>query len=354
VIRSGGTAVVLVNLGTPEAPTAREVRRYLRQFLSDRRVVNLPAVLWRSILEAFVLPIRSGRAAAKYRSIWLEEGSPLYVYTEAQAKGVAERLAARAGDGGEAPEVVFAMRYGTPGVREVLDSLRERGIGRVLVVPLYPQYSAPTVASVIDEVARHALAAVHQLEYAMAHSYQTLPGYIEALAARAEEAWERHGRPDFAGGDRLLLSFHGIPESVDRAGDPYRGQCEETAAALRARLGVTEAQCLVTFQSKFGPMPWLTPATIDTVARLAGEGVGRLDVACPGFAADCLETLEEIDLLNRGAYLAAKPDGVFVRHECLNCHPVWLDALTDLVESRLAEDWRHIIKPPPGHPRISR
>ncbi|MDR2380782.1 MAG: ferrochelatase [Bifidobacteriaceae bacterium] len=347
----GGMAVVLVNLGTPEAPTAREVRRYLREFLSDRRVVNLPALVWRTILESAVLPIRSERAAAKYRSIWLEDGSPLLVYTKAQARGVAERLAGRVAEGGgPGPRVVYAMRYGTPSVRGVLDGLRRDGIGRVLVVPLYPQYSVPTVASVIDEVARHALASVHQLEYSMVHSYPTLPGYIEAIAARAEEAWDQHGRPDFAGGDKMLLSFHGIPESVDRAGDPYRGQCEQTAAAVRARLGLTPDQCLVTFQSKFGPMPWLTPATIGTVARLAREGVGRLDVACPGFAADCLETLEEIDLLNRGAYLAAKPDGVFVRHQCLNDHPVWLDGLADLVDSRLAQAWRPVIQPPPFHP----
>ncbi|MDR1117994.1 MAG: ferrochelatase [Bifidobacteriaceae bacterium] len=326
------TAVLLVNLGTPEKPTSREVRRYLRQFLGDKRVVNLPAAMWRACLEAFVLPFRSPKAAAKYRSIWLEDGSPLMVYTAAQTAGVADRLNARLED---APRVVYAMRYGEPSVRGVLDGLRKDGIGRVLVVPLYPQYSVATVASVIDEVARHALGAVHQLEYTMVHSYPTLPGYIEALAARAEEAWERHGRPDFGGGARMLLSFHGIPETVDRAGDPYRGQCEATAGALRERLGLTEAECLVTYQSKFGPMRWLTPATIDTVARLAREGVPRVDVACPGFAADCLETLEEIDLLNRGTYLAAKPDGVFVRHQCLNNHPVWLDALADLAASRL-------------------
>jgi ferrochelatase len=296
-------------------------------------VVNLPAILWRSILELFVLPVRSGRAAAKYRSIWLDDGSPLYVYTAAQAAGVAERLAQ--GDP-HPPEVVFAMRYGSPGVREVLDGLRRDGIGRALVVPLYPQYSVPTVASVIDEVARHALSAVNQLEFSLVHSYPTLPGYIEALAARAEEAWERHGRPDFEAGDRMLLSFHGIPESIDRSGDPYRGQCDQTAKALRARLGLTEEQCLVTFQSKFGPMPWLRPATIDTVAELGRQGVRRLDVTCPGFASDCLETLEEINLLNRAAYMAAKPDGVFVRHECLNDHPLWLDALAGMVRSRLA------------------
>ncbi|MDR0366457.1 MAG: ferrochelatase [Bifidobacteriaceae bacterium] len=326
------SAVLLVNLGTPKAPTAREVRRYLRQFLMDRRVVDLPAVIWRTVLESVVLPVRSSKSAEKYQSIWLENGSPLAVYTAAQAAGVAAKLAER---GLGTPRVEIAMRYGQPAVGAVLDSLRRDGIDRVLVVPLYPQYSVPTVASVIDEVARHALGAIHQLEYSMVHSYPTLPGYIEALALRAEEAWEAHGRPDFAAGHKMLLSFHGIPARLDQAGDPYRGQCEATAAALRQRLDLTEDQCLITFQSKFGPGQWLTPATIDTVARLGREGVARIDVACPGFAADCLETLEEIDLLNRGTYLAAKPDGLFVRHQCLNDHPAWIEALADLVESRL-------------------
>ncbi|MDR2565226.1 MAG: ferrochelatase [Bifidobacteriaceae bacterium] len=332
ILPGANTAVLLVNLGTPDTPTPRDVRRYLRQFLSDKRVVNMHAVVWRGILEGFVLPFRARRSAEKYRSIWLEEGSPLAVYTDAQAKGVAARLAERVG---KPVRVEPTMRYGNPAVRTLLETLRGEGVRRVLVVPLYPQYSVPTVASIMDEVARYALRSVHQFEYSLVHSYPTLPGYIEALALRAEEAWERHGRPDFERGDKMLLSFHGIPVSLDRAGDPYRSQCEETAAALRARLDLTEEQCLVTFQSKFGPMPWLTPATIDTVAHLGSQGVKRIDVACPGFVADCLETLEEIDLLNKGTYLAAQPDGVFVRHQCLNDHPAWLDALTDLVESRL-------------------
>ncbi|MDR2373808.1 MAG: ferrochelatase [Bifidobacteriaceae bacterium] len=332
ILPGAKTAVLLVNLGTPDTPSPRDVRRYLRQFLSDKRVVNLHAFVWRGILEGFVLPFRARRSAEKYRSIWLEEGSPLAVYTAAQAEGVGRRLAERLD---EPVRVEAAMRYGSPGVRTKLEALRAGGVGRVLVVPLYPQYSVPTVASIIDEVARYALRSIHQLEYSLVHSYPTLPGYIEALALRAEEAWERHGRPDFAGGDKMLLSFHGIPVSLDRAGDPYRGQCQETAVALRRRLALSEEDCLVTFQSKFGPMPWLTPATIDTVARLGSQGVKRIDVACPGFAADCLETLEEIDLLNKGTYLAAQPDGTFVRHRCLNDHPAWLDALADLVESRL-------------------
>ncbi|MDR1633455.1 MAG: ferrochelatase [Bifidobacteriaceae bacterium] len=332
ILPGASTAVLLVNLGTPDTPTPRDVRRYLRQFLSDKRVVNMHAIIWRGVLEGFVLPFRSRRSAEKYRSIWLEEGSPLAVYTAAQAKGVAERLAERL----DKPiRVEPTMRYGNPAVRTLLESLRGEGVRRVLVVPLYPQYSVPTVASIMDEVARYALRSVHQFEYSLVHSYPTLPGYIEALALRAEEAWERHGRPDFAAGDKMLLSFHGVPVSLDRAGDPYRGQCLETAAALRKRLQLTEDQCLVTFQSKFGPMPWLTPATIDTVARLGSLGVKRIDVACPGFVADCLETLEEIDLLNKGTFLAAQPDGLFVRHQCLNDHPAWLEALTDLVQSRL-------------------
>jgi ferrochelatase len=325
-------AVLLVNLGTPREPTPREVRRYLRQFLSDRRVVDLPALIWRACLESAVLPVRSRRVAEKYEAVWLEDGSPLAVYTAAQAKGLAERLA----DSEIGPtRVEMAMRYGEPAVGMVLDRLRHEGIGRVMVVPLYPQYSVPTVASVIDAVAHHALKSIHQLEYSMVHSYPTLPRYIEAVAQRAEEAWSVHGRPDFAGGHKMLLSFHGIPLRLDLSGDPYRSQCERTAAAIRQRLQLTEDQCLLTYQSKFGPGEWLTPATIDTVRRLAASGVARLDVACPGFASDCLETLEEIDLLNRGTYLAAKPDGVFVRHQCLNDHPLWIEALSDLVVTRL-------------------
>ncbi|MDR1443056.1 MAG: ferrochelatase [Bifidobacteriaceae bacterium] len=333
ILPGAKTAVMLVNLGTPDSPTPRDVRRYLREFLSDKRVVNLHAFIWRGILEGFVLPFRSRKSAEKYRAIWLEEGSPLAVYTQSQARGVAERLSERLD---QPVRVEAAMRYGSPAVRPMLETLRAEGVSRVLVVPLYPQYSVPTVASIIDEVARYALRSVHQLEYSLVHSYPALPGYIEALALRAEEAWELHGRPDFAAGDKMLLSFHGIPVSLDRAGDPYRGQCEETATALRERLDLTEEQCLITYQSKFGPMPWLTPATIDTVARLGSQGVKRIDVACPGFASDCLETLEEIDLLNKGTYLAAQPDGKFVRHQCLNDHPTWLDALTDLVESRIS------------------
>jgi ferrochelatase len=259
------------------------------------------------------------------------------VYSQAQAAGVQERL-------GSGIRVEYAMRYGAPAMRDLLARMRSEGVERVLVLPMYPQYSMPTVASVIDDVARYALKAVNQLEVRWVHSYPTHPGYIEALARRVEEKWEVEGRPDFDAGDRMVLSFHGIPVACDTAGDPYQGQCLQTAAALRTRLGVTQEQCLMTFQSKFGPAAWLTPATIDTVAALGKAGTGRVDVLCPGFATDCLETLEEIDLLNRDAYTAGfaqspaagSAEPKFVRVACLNDHPVWLDAIADIARTHTA------------------
>ncbi|MDR1798609.1 MAG: ferrochelatase [Bifidobacteriaceae bacterium] len=322
-------AVVLVNLGTPQAPTAPAVRRYLREFLSDRRVVDMPAPVWRTILELCVLPVRSGKSAHKYQQVWLEQGSPLLVYTRAAAAGLAERL-------GPGVRVEAAMRYGQPATGQVMADLQAAGVRRILVLPLYPQYSVPTVASVHDAAARYLLSVVDQPELRLVHSYPTHPGYIEALAAQAEAAWQQTGRPDFAGGDRLLLSFHGIPVACDQAGDPYRGHCLATAAALRTRLGLEGDWAPVTFQSKFGPAKWLTPATIDTVRQLGAAGTARVDVICPGFAADCLETLEEIELLNRAAFMEANPAGSFNRIACLNDSPAWLDSLADVARQHLS------------------
>ena len=291
-------AVLIVNLGTPEEPTAKKVRPYLREFLSDRRVIETHPALWRPILEGVILRVRPKDSARKYASIWLDEGSPLMYWTQRQREELALAL-------GEDVEVRIAMRYGEPGVQDELTRLHRDGFRRVLVLPVYPQYAASSAGTVVDEVARWILAARDQMEIRTIRSFPDSTPYIEALACALEDSWVRNGRPDFAAGDRLITSFHSIPQAMHEAGDPYRFECEETARLLRERLGLAEQDLLVCFQSVFGPAQWIGPATIDTVARLGKEGVRRLDVICPGFMADCLETLEEINILNRETFLEA-------------------------------------------------
>lgn len=321
-------AVLWVALGTPTTPTARDVRPFLREFLTDPRIVEMNPVLWRAILELFILPRRAGVSAGKYASIWAD-GSPLLVNTVKQMDALAARL-------GDDVRVAWAMRYGQPSVASVLDGLRAGGVDKVLVMAAYPQYSGTTVGSTYDAVARYVLASRDQFELRFVRSFATHPLYIEALASRIEAAWDVHGRPDFGRGDKLILSYHGIPVTMDQGGDPYASECRATTAALRERLGLDEDACQMTFQSKFGPAKWLHPATIDTVGQLGAPGVGRVDVMCPGFAADCLETLEEIGLLNRDRYLEASGGrGQFVRIDCLNDDPQFIDALADVISENL-------------------
>ncbi len=291
-------AVLLVNLGTPEEPTAKKVRPYLREFLSDRRVVETHPALWRPILEGIILRVRPKDSAEKYASIWLDEGSPLMHWTQRQREELAKLL-------GDDVEVRIAMRYGQPAVQEELTRLYNDGFRRVLVLPVYPQYAASSAGTVIDEVARWILNSRDQLEIRTIRSFQNSQVYIEALASALERSWERIGRPDFAAGDKVVTSFHSIPVAMHEAGDPYRFEALETAQLLRERLGLEESDLLVCFQSVFGRAGWIGPATIDTVEQLGAQGVGRLDVICPGFMADCLETLEEINILNRETFLEA-------------------------------------------------
>lgn len=291
-------AVLLVNLGTPEEPTATKMRPYLREFLSDRRVVEMHPALWRPILEGIILPFRPKDSAEKYASIWMEEGSPLLHWTRRQRDELGKLL-------GDGVEVRIAMRYGQPAVRDELTNLYADGFRRVLVLPVYPQYAASSAGTVSDEVARWMLASRDQLEIRTIRSFQDSQVYIEALASALERSWEASGRPDFAAGDKVITSFHSIPVAMHEAGDPYRFEALETAQLLRERLGLEEKNLLVCFQSVFGRAEWIGPATIDTVERLGKQGVGRLDVICPGFMADCLETLEEINILNRETFMEA-------------------------------------------------
>lgn len=321
-------AVVLVNLGTPDSPALADVQKYLREFLTDRRIIPLNPWLWRPILELRVLQVHARASAEKYASVWLPDGSPLMVHSRAQAAALADRL-------GGHPRVAVAMRYGNPGLSGVLDDLKREGVRRVLIVPAYPQFSTTTVATVMDALADHIRTRHDQLEYRIVRDFHDDPAYIEACATLIEQTWEREGRPDFAGGDKLLLSCHGIPVSMVADGDPYPAECERTTELLRRRLGLSSTECEMAYQSKFGRGKWLTPATIERVAELAQSGVGRLDVFCPGFVADCLETEEEIGMLNSEEF-HAHGGRRFVRVPCLNDSPAWIDALAQLTGRHLA------------------
>jgi len=290
-------AVLLVNLGTPTAPTASAVRPYLAEFLGDPRVIDYPRWLWWLILHGVILRVRPKRSAHAYARIWDERGSPLRYGSEALAAGLqAELERQRPGT----LRVALAMRYGEPSVAQTIERLQRDGVRRLLVLPLYPQYSATSTGSVIDAVAD----AFKQLrwppELRFVNDYHDDPGHIEALATGIERWWAANGR-----GEKLLLSFHGIPERYVRLGDPYAEQCQRTAKLLRERLQLGEGEMIVSFQSRVGRERWLQPYTDASVRQLAADGVRKLDVACPGFAVDCLETLEEIAMQNRDFFTAA-------------------------------------------------
>jgi ferrochelatase len=319
------TAVLLCNLGTPDAPTAPALRRYLREFLSDPRVVEIPRAVWLPLLHGVILRTRPARSARRYASIWTPEGSPLKVWTEKQALLLGGYLGQR----GHRVTVRCAMRYGSPSIASVLDQLKAEGTTRVLVLPLYPQYSGPTTGSAIDAIgawARHARAVP---EFRYVNRYHDDPGYIGALAKRVTDHWQVHGRSA-----RLVVSFHGVPRRTLLRGDPYHCECRTTARLLGERLGLADKELLVTFQSRFGKAEWLQPYTEPSLVALARQGVDRIDVVCPGFTSDCLETLEEIGHEARAAYRAAGGK-TFHCIPCLNDQHEWIAALAELATRHL-------------------
>lgn len=326
--------VLLVNLGTPDAPTPAALRRYLAEFLSDPRVVEIPKLPWWLILHGVILRVRPAKSAQKYAAIWTPEGSPLAVWTAKQAKLLAGYL----GEAGHPVPVRHAMRYGQPSIAQQMDALRAEGVTRVLVLPLYPQYSAATSASVFDAVAAWGQQARWVPELRFLHQYHDDPGYIAALAAQVTAHWQREDR-----GRMLLMSFHGVPERTLHLGDPYHCQCHKTARLLAERLGLTPEEYRVTFQSRFGKAQWLQPYTEPTLQQLAREGLERVDVLCPGFAGDCLETLEEIDQEAREAFLAAGGKQ-FHYIACLNDRHEWIAALRDLALRHL-QGWDTAARP---------
>lgn len=323
--RGGRVAVLLVNLGTPESATAPDLRRYLAEFLSDPRVVEIPRPLWLALLHGVILRIRPAKSAAKYASIWTPEGSPLLVWTLRQRDALQRRI----DEQGSKLVVRAAMRYGQPSVASALDALKADGVDRVLVVPLYPQYAAATTASVFDAVALWSLSIRRLPEFRFINHYHDDPGYIEALARSIERHWAVHGR-----GGKLVMSFHGIPARSLALGDPYFCECQKTARLLAERLALAPDDHVVTFQSRLGRAKWLEPYTEPTLRSLAAQGLKRADLICPGFSADCLETLEEINQEAREAFLESGGE-TFHYIPCLNDDADWITALESLVRRHL-------------------
>ena len=323
------TGVLLNNLGTPDAPSPAALRRYLREFLWDPRVVEMPRWIWWLILNGLVLPVRSRSSARKYQHIWTDEGSPLLAISKRQVKALQAELRQSC----SGPVVVaLGMRYGNPSIEAALNQLREANARRLLVLPLYPQYAAATTASTFDAVTAVLKNWRWIPELRMVTHYYDDPGYIDAVATSIREYWEFHSRSE-----RLLFSFHGMPKRTHLAGDPYFCQCQATARLVAQQLQLEETQWDIAFQSRFGRQEWLKPYCDQTLRTWAKEGVKSVDVACPGFSADCLETLEELDMENRNIFLAAGGQR-YHYIPALNDRPEHIRTLANLI-ARHTQGW---------------
>lgn len=317
------TGVLLVNLGSPSAPTIPAVRHFLRDFLWDPRVVNLPRPVWWLILHCFVLPFRPRRSALAYRKIWESKGSPLVFLTRQLTEKIADRLQV------ENVTTHYAMRYGDPSIADRLRDLKKQGIEKLIVLPLYPQYSSTTTASVYDDLVKELNQWRHLPDFQFISDYYRHPRYIAAVAESIEQSWNEHGKNEL-----LLMSFHGLPEVLTRWGDPYFYHCQQTAAMIAEKLGLKESEWQMVFQSRFGKAEWLKPYCVDTLQNLPAQGIKKVDVVCPGFAVDCLETLEEIAMVNKAVYIGA--GGSAYRYiPALNDSNAHVDALSGLLAQHL-------------------
>lgn len=333
------TGILLINLGTPDAPTKAALKPYLREFLSDPRIVELPSWLWQPILRGVILQTRPAKSAAKYAQIWTRDGSPLKLHTEQLAKQLKGTLGER---GQRQLEVGYGMRYGNPSVESALMALKHKGCERILLLPLYPQYAASSTASALD-AAYGALQKIrHQPEIRVIKHFHDAPPYINALATSIREYWAQHGRPS-----KLLLSFHGTPKFALDRGDPYHCECLKTARLLAEALQLNKEQYEICFQSRFGKAEWLQPYLSTTLGKLGKAATKRVDVVCPGFVSDCLETLEEVAMEGKATFLAAGGKE-FHYIPCLNTGATWVDALADLVTDHL-QGWL-----PPSYDDASR
>jgi ferrochelatase len=324
--QTGKIGILITNLGTPAAPTASAVRPYLKQFLSDQRVVDIPRLLWWPILNLIILSLRPRRSARLYAKVWTEEGSPLLVHTRAQAAALAKSLTQEFGD-----RIVleYGFRYGEPSFGQALQSLVDRGARKLLVLPLYPQYSGATGGSTFDALSADLAARRWVPDLRLITHYHDHPGYIAALAASIRRHWEAHGRAE-----KLVLSFHGIPELQRDRGDPYYCECLKTGRLLAEALGLVETDYVISFQSRFGPSEWVKPYTDKVLEELAGAGERSVQVVCPGFSADCLETLEEIAIQYAEVFEAAGGER-FEYIPALNSESGHIAFLQDLLRENL-------------------
>ena len=312
--------ILLINLGTPAAPTPEAVRPYLREFLSDQRVVELPRLLWQPLLRGIILPFRSRHAARLYEKIWLKEGSPLKVFTHRQLEGLRERLP-------ENVHCAYAMSYGKPSIHEAMSTLKSKGVGRIIVLPLYPQYAGSSTGAALDKVLDELEHERNQMSARTIARFYYHAGYIRALAQQITAYRKQYGA-----GEKLMFSFHSIPQKHSDLGDPYAQECRETARLVALELGLSEQDYIVSFQSRFGGGKWLEPSTQTLFKELPRKHkITKLDVVCPGFVSDCLETMEEIAIRGREQFHAAGGTQ-FQYIPCLNDNPAWLDALSDIVK----------------------
>ena len=323
---SAKTGVLLINLGTPEAPTKQALRVYLKEFLSDPRVVEIPRPVWWLILNAVILNTRPKKSAEKYAQIWTQEGSPLKVHTQRQTKLLEGYLRERIQS---SYMVEYAMRYGKPSIADTLMRMKTQGCERILVVPLYPQYAASSTATAFDAVFKTLAQMRNMPAVRMVKHYHDHPKYIAALAQSVREYWMLNGRPD-----KLVISFHGVPRYTLDKGDPYHCECQKTGRLLTQALGLSESQYQITFQSRFGRAKWLQPYTAPTLEQLGKQGVKRVDVICPGFVSDCLETLEEIAMEGKASFLNAG-GAEFHYIPSLNERPDWITTLADIALENL-------------------
>lgn len=322
------TAILLINLGTPEAPTTPAVRRYLKEFLSDPRVVEIPRLAWWPILNGIILNVRPKKSAEKYASVWMPEGSPLKVHTERQTRLLRGLL----GEQGHRVVVDYAMRYGQPSIPATLTRLKAEGCTRILLLPLYPQYASSTSATAIDAACTWAQATRNQPEIRTLRSFADHPGYIDALAASVREHWQHN--PRHTDSYRLVMSFHGVPRYTLDKGDPYHCECQKTGRLLAEALGLGKDDYQICFQSRFGRAEWLQPYTAPTLHALGKQGIERVDMICPGFPADCLETLEEIAIEGKTEFIQAGGKE-YTYISCLNERDDWIRALADIAVTQL-------------------